>query len=103
MTASIHVGANVRVTIDTDSNDARNESTLAVNPTDSRNMAGASKRFIDPTAFQATVAAYATHDGGDTWTEAAALELLPGTDRLNGPGIAFSGDGWTRPRSRSSR
>jgi hypothetical protein len=39
-------------------------------------MVGASKRFTDPVTYAFTLAAYATFDGGQTWTET----ILPLTD-----------------------
>jgi hypothetical protein len=67
---------NVQVTFDVDPRADRSESSLAVNPLNPDNMVGASKRFIDPATYDFTLAAYATFDGGKTWTEAPPLQLL---------------------------
>src|SRR6476620_7787657 len=68
---------NIRVTFDTNSDNARSESALAVNPLNSYNMVAGSKRFIDPSQYEFSLAVYSTFDGGQSWTEAAPLTLLP--------------------------
>ena len=67
---------NRRVTCDTNPENARSESDIAVNPRDPYNMVGASKRFTDLASYAFSLAAYATFDGGQTWTET----VLPLTD-----------------------
>jgi hypothetical protein len=67
---------NRRVTCDSSPENARSESDIAVNPLDSYNMVGASKRFTDIANYAFSLAAYATFDGGQTWTET----ILPLTD-----------------------
>jgi hypothetical protein len=67
---------NRRVTCDSDPHNDRSESALAANPLDPLNMVGASKRFTDPVNYLFTLAAYATFDGGQTWTGT----VLPLTD-----------------------
>src|SRR5262249_30404145 len=66
----IHTG-NVQVTdANGDPNLDRSESSLVVNPKDPTNMVGASKRFINPTTYSFTLAAYYTFNAGKTWNEA---------------------------------
>ena len=60
---------NRRVTCDSNPENARSESDLAVNPLNPYNMVGSSKRFTDITAYAFSLAAYATFDGGQTWVE----------------------------------
>ena len=67
---------NRRVTCDSDPHNDRSESALSANPLDPNNMVGASKRFTDPATYAFTLAAYATFDAGQTWTET----ILPLTD-----------------------
>jgi hypothetical protein len=67
---------NIQVTFDSDPNDARSESDLAVNPLNPSNMVGSSKRFTNIADYVFSLAAYATFDAGHTWTET----ILPLTD-----------------------
>ncbi len=76
------------VTVSPSPDSARSESVLALNPLNDLNMVGASKRFTDPAKYGFTLAAYATFDGGTTWTEAALA--LP----ASWGGITDSAVGW---------
>jgi len=60
---------NRRVTCDTNPENARSESDIAVNPLNPYNMVGSSKRFTNITGYAFSLAAYATFDAGQTWTE----------------------------------
>jgi hypothetical protein len=60
---------NRRVTCDSNPQNARSESDLAVNPLNPYNMVGSSKRFTNITGYAFSLAAYATWDAGQTWTE----------------------------------
>src|SRR5258707_413371 len=71
---------NRRVTCSPSPTNDRSESTLEVNPLDPYNMVGASKRFINPMTYAFSLAAYATFDGGLSWTEAPPLALLTDPD-----------------------
>ena len=83
---------NIQVTFDSNPENARSESDLAVNPLNPSNMVGSSKRFTNITGYAFSLAAYATFDAGLTWTET----ILPLTD-TNGttypsttdPAVAF--------------
>jgi hypothetical protein len=83
---------NVQVTFDSNPENARSESDLAVNPLNPSNMVGSSKRFTNIAGYAFSLAAYATFDAGQTWTET----ILPLTD-TNGttypsttdPAVAF--------------
>ena len=66
---------NRRVTCDNSPSNARSESAIAINPLDSYNMVGASKRFTNPSIYAFSLAAYATFDGGHSWLEAPPLVL----------------------------
>src|SRR5712692_3854798 len=80
---------NRRVTCDLSPSNDRSESSLAVNPLDPYNMVGSSKRFTDPATYAFSLAAYATFDGGLSWTEASALTLLPGWSGTSDPAVAW--------------
>jgi hypothetical protein len=84
---------NVRVTFDSSPRNDRSESSLAVNPLDNNNMVGSSKRFTDPATYAFSLAAYASFDGGASWTEAAPLALLPGWAGTSDPSVAFDNAG----------
>jgi len=90
---------NTQVTYSPSPNNARSESELESNPLDPRNMVGASKRFTDPATYDFTLAAYATFDGGESWTEAPPLALLGDPDPnkvwagVSDPAIAWDNTG----------
>ncbi len=84
---------NRRVTCDGDPHNDRSESALAVNPLDHYSMVGASKRFTDPATYAFSLAAYATFDGGQSWTEAAPLTLVPGSVGSSDPAVAWDNAG----------
>ena len=71
---------NRRVTCSASPTNDRSESTLAVNPLDPYNMVGSSKRFTNPATYAFSLAAYATFDGGLSWTEAPPLGLIGDPD-----------------------
>jgi hypothetical protein len=84
---------NRRVTCDLSPSNDRSESSLAVNPLDPFNMVGASKRFTNPATYAFSLAAYATFDGGLSWTEAAPLTLLPGWAGTSDPVVSWDNTG----------
>src|SRR5262245_64456286 len=71
---------NTQVTYSASPDNARSESELETNPLNSLNVVGASKRFIHPSTYEFTLAAYASFDGGESWTEAPPLALLDDPD-----------------------
>jgi hypothetical protein len=81
--------ANIRVTCDTSPSNDRSESALAANPLNPYNLVGSSKRFTNPMTYAFSLAAYATFDGGVSWTEAAPLGLLAGWDGTSDPAVAW--------------
>ncbi|HLZ69933.1 MAG TPA: sialidase family protein [Dehalococcoidia bacterium] len=74
------VGANVQVSHSATPLNARSESALAINPHNALALVGASKRFIDPTHYGFTLAAYYSTDSGQTWQESPPLQLLTDPD-----------------------
>jgi hypothetical protein len=74
------VWCNAQVTYSASRDNARSESELETNPLNSLNVVGASKRFNNPSTYDFTLAAYASFDGGESWTEAAPLGLLGDPD-----------------------
>jgi len=84
---------NRRVTCDASPANARSESAIAVNPLDAYNLVGASKRFTNPATYAFSLAAYATFDGGQSWTEAPPLVLLGGWAGTSDPAVAWDNAG----------
>jgi hypothetical protein len=91
MTAGPH--CNIRVTFDTSPDNARSESSIAVNPLNPYNMVAGSKRFTNPSQYEFSLAVYSTFDGGQSWTEAAPLTLLPGWAGTSDPALAWDNQG----------
>jgi hypothetical protein len=71
---------NTQVTYSPSPDNARSESELETDPRNPLSVVGASKRFIHPSTYDFTLAAYASSDGGATWTEAPPLALLGDPD-----------------------
>src|ERR1700704_5630393 len=78
---------NVQVSHSTSPDNARSESSLVVNPTNYLNLVGASKRFTDPSTYQFSLVAYASHNGGLNWQEAVLTP--PGSDFTSDPAVTF--------------
>lgn len=86
------VGPDVQVTFDSNPANDRSESSLAANPLDPQNMVGSSKKFWDPRRYGFTLAAYATFDGGQSWSE-ASLPLPEGWEGTSDPAVAWGSEG----------
>jgi hypothetical protein len=71
-----------------DSRNSRSESCVAINPKNSKNMIGASKRFIDPAIYLFKFGVIYTFDGGDTWKE-SELPMRAEWDAMTDPTVAF--------------
>ncbi len=79
---------NRRVTNSTSQN-ARSESSIAINPANPYNIVASSKKFSDPTKYEFSLAIYTTFDGGETWTESAPPKLLDGWAGVSDPALAW--------------
>ncbi len=84
---------NRRVTCSPSHSNDRSESDLVANPLNPYNLVGASKRFNNPLTYDFTLAAYATFDGGLSWTEASPLALQPGWAGTSDPALAWDNMG----------
>ena len=84
---------NTQVTFDANPANARSESAISVNPRNPANIVGASKKFTNPQTYEFTLAAYASFDGGTTWTESAPLGFQPGWGGISDPTLAWDGAG----------
>ena len=96
--------------LDCDSVGPHNETTIAVNPTDARNIVGASHTYLYNLDKQSAAAllrifteAYVSKDGGKSWTN---VHPPHGSYRfLTDPALAFDGDGhlyWSNVASHDS-
>src|SRR5215467_3691841 len=56
-------------------------------------MVGSSKRFTDPATYAFALSAYASFDGGSSWTEAAPLAMPPDWAGTSDPAVAFDRQG----------
>lgn len=81
-------GSDVQIT-QSQPNQSRSESVVAINPTNFSNLIAASKKFIDPAKYHFTVAAVYTHDGGYSWIE-ATLPKPVNWDGMTDPVLAFN-------------
>jgi hypothetical protein len=83
---------NRRVTCDPSPSNARSESSIAVNPLDPYNLVASSKRFTNPMIYGFSLAAYASFDGGQSWSN-TTLPLLPGWAGSTDPAVAWDNVG----------
>jgi hypothetical protein len=80
---------NHRVTFSKSIDNARSESSIAINPRNPYNMVASSKKFSNPNTYEFSLAVYSTSDGGETWMESAPLELLEGWAGVSDPALAW--------------
>jgi hypothetical protein len=84
--------ANLQVTHSASSNNARSESSLAINPRNRLQMISASKKFNHPHTYDFILATEYSDDGGHTWHDSAALST-PGFTQMTDPTIAWDDKG----------
>jgi hypothetical protein len=84
--------ANTQVTHSAGPDNARSESSLAINPRNEQQMVTASKKFAHPHTYDFTLAAAYSHDGGSTWHDSAPLSQ-PGFTLLTDPTLAWDDKG----------
>lgn len=85
-------GQDLKVT-QSQSNQSRSESVVAINPTNSSNVIAASKKFFDPVKYHSFVAAVYTLNSGNTWIE-ATLPKPANWEGMTDPALAFDHQGW---------
>src|SRR5690242_14990600 len=88
MSSVVGLHPNTRVTHDDDPNNARSESSIAINPFEPHKMIASSKRFTNLSTYAFSLAAYATFDGGQTWIE-SPLTLPAGSAGTSDPAITW--------------
>src|SRR5512133_1036739 len=85
--------SNIRVTHDTDPNNARSESYVAINPHNTLQIVSISKKFRDIHNYDFTLATQFSTDGGLTWQESADLALAADFTILSDPALAWDDAG----------
>src|SRR6476620_10665782 len=85
--------SNKQVTHETNLNNARSESCLAINPNNRNQIVGASKRFNNYQTYDFTLATSYSTDAGQTWYDSAQLTLLSGWAGISDPALAWDDSG----------
>ena len=80
---------NIQVTYDTSTNNARSESSIAINPNNPNQIVAASKKFADIYTYDFTLATEYSTDGGQTWHASPALALPAGATVMTDPTLAW--------------
>ena len=81
--------ANVQVTRDANPNNARSESSVAINPSNPRQIVSASKKFADLQTYDFSLATQYSDDGGQSWYESTDLALPAGATVMTDPTLAW--------------
>ena len=85
--------SNTQVTFDTSLENARSESSLAINPNNPLQIVGASKKFKNIKTYDFTLATAFSTDGGLTWKASADLALLPTWTGVSDPSVTWDDSG----------
>lgn len=85
--------ANIQVTFDQNPNNARSESSLAINPNNPQQIVAASKKFADIYTYDFTLATEYSADGGQSWQPSADLALPDGATVMTDPTLAWDDAG----------
>jgi hypothetical protein len=80
---------NVQATYDTSTNNARSESSIAINPNNPDQIVAASKKFADIQTYDFTLATEYSTDGGQTWQASPDLALPAGATVMTDPTLAW--------------
>ncbi|HJW09081.1 MAG TPA: sialidase family protein [Holophagaceae bacterium] len=85
--------ANIQVTHDLSPNNARSESSIAINPNNAQQMVAGSKKFTDPATYAFTLATSYSSDAGQTWHASQDLKLLQGWAGISDPALTWDDSG----------
>jgi hypothetical protein len=80
---------NIQVTHDGNTNNARSESNIVINPNDPNKIVAGSKKFRNIQTYDFTLATAYSTDGGLNWNDSADVPLLPGWPLLTDPALAW--------------
>src|ERR1700740_772797 len=80
---------NVQVSYDKSTNNARSESSVAINPNNPNQIVAASKKFANIHTYDFTLATEYSSDGGQTWQASPALALPAGATVMTDPTLAW--------------
>jgi hypothetical protein len=80
---------NIQVTHDASTNNARSESSIAINPNNPNQIVAASKKFANIETYDFTLATEYSTDGGQTWKASPALALPKGATVMTDPTLAW--------------
>jgi len=85
--------ANIQVTFDSNPQNARSESNLAINPNNPLQVVSASKKFANIETYNFTLATEYSTDGGKSWHDSAPLTLPAGQTVMTDPTLAWDDSG----------
>jgi len=80
---------NVQVSFDKSANNARSESSVAINPNNPDQIVAASKKFLNIETYDFTLATEYSTDGGQTWQASPDLALPKGATVMTDPTLAW--------------
>ncbi|MGO9059458.1 MAG: sialidase family protein [Candidatus Binataceae bacterium] len=83
---------NIQVTFDSSIQNARSESNIAINPNNPLQIVASSKKFIDISTYDFTLATEYSADGGQTWHNSAPFSM-PGFGAMTDPTLAWDDSG----------
>lgn len=84
--------ANIQVTHDSSIQNARSESSIAINPNNPLQIVAASKKFADISIYDFTLATEYSQDGGKTWQNSGPF-AMPGFSVMTDPTLAWDDSG----------
>lgn len=84
---------NIRVSFDSDLNNARSESVILINPNNTQQIVAASKKFNNIHTYDFTLATEFSTDGGRTWHASSAFALPPQATVMTDPTLAWDDAG----------
>ena len=93
---------NIRVTYDSNPNNARSESSIVINQNNPDQIVCGSKKFKDIHNYDFTLATQYSTDGGQTWRESTELDIT-GWYGISDPALAWDDAGNPGSASRPPR
>lgn len=84
--------SNIQVTFDASPNNARSESSIAIDPKHPNRIVAASKKFTNPATYEFTLATSYSTDAGVTWSPSGKLDIM-GWVGISDPALAWDDAG----------